>query len=667
MSTQTLAAPPVAPPDSPTDNETSLPSPPLAHSGPPLLASVTGLATSDAPAYVRRFKKLGSAEWMRNNRWLYQQPLATQVHVLLCLARLSLPLVGIDNQLLARIVFAYMDRPELLQGIDLSDDPDDAERVYIFELPSSIYGLLVERLSDPDIHIATVKRVLHTLLKNLITLLMGERPYHSRSHIITLYEKLRMLFISSTQPAGSAKFQQLVDTVVGLMKTYGPGSAAAHTHASAYRLKCLHTVHHALLTSTFRTLACQAHYEDLDVLFHYCRQTLRGSVMHWLSQLSTDEVNEIWHRCPHVVAYCTTKAFKLRSHFHPESAVAQRCTSLISGDELALLQGGGSAIQQLHDLTHHGTAKALWTRLQSYPVKTRRALLQRMMAELEAGPTTPDDAHTHTLARAVFETHARHIVRLMHIKADGLQTVVRFYTEELSWTAHALFATQKWSELTHTRLQQWVGLLQTLPMTTLHSFVTEMVGRMQRLHISPSQTLDFRTFQCIQSCEDKIGRLLAQPLSGVRDVAAVEAMLQNIGRLVCDHLQSFHVHRYTRIRHLVRCLLLLEHVLRQPEVTATPDETSSAVGTPHECAVCYNEVPGTLHTLRCGHAFHPECILQTAQFSSHVHHTLPYLAKCPYCMTEIQPKHEVMAAMHASAGPAVPSWRRALQYFVYPL
>ena len=135
--------------------------------------------------------------------------------------------------------------------------------------------------------------------------------------------------------------------------------------------------------------------------------------------------------------------------------------------------------------------------------------------------------------------------------------------------------------------------------------------------------------------------------------------MKTMGELLTLHVHAFQIHRYHWIRHLVRCLLLLDHVLAQPEYDG------GASGTQDECAICYNEVPGTMHTLPCGHAFHPECILQLAQFASHTRHVMPYLAKCPYCTTEIQPNQSTFNALQTD--PTTPTWRIALHYYVYTM
>lgn len=637
----------------------------------PLLAKASAVTSETAAAYAKEFKKLTPAEWHTNNRWLYVQPLSTQLHVLLCLTRYSLPLISIDTHLLARVVFEYMDRPdELMAGLSQAEQEEE----YVFELPSGIYGLLIERLSAPDVDDGTTKRVVETILKNVVRLITGERPYFSRTHIITLYEKLRSLFIATTLPGGSIKFVHLVETVAGLAKHRSASSATTSHNGSAYRMKCLQTVHHTLLASTFRTLACRAHYEDLDVLFHYCRQALRGSLLHWLSQLKPDEVDDIWIRCPHIKAYCQVGAFRMRTNFHPQSAIALKCASLMSPDEHLLVEGSssGSAIELLHSLSTEGTPKSLWTWLQRYPVQTRRTLVHRLMDELVAAEQaakggTAEDAVpvAYANAQAVFATYARQVVKLMHIKKDGLQHTIQFYTQHLKWSIQTLFATQKWTDITSSRLKQWLVAMTPVPLNILAEFVTAMVYSIQRQPPSQGGTLfTFRTFQRVQECESKIQCLLAQPLSHVRDVVTVRQMLKDIGGIVASHMQAFQMHRYQRVRHLVRCLLLLEHVLLCPEVTDT--STHGTTGTPGECAVCYNEVQGTLHTLQCGHSFHPECVLQLAQFSTHTRHALPFLAKCPYCMAEIQPKAEVHNLVH-TASPPMPEWRMALHYYVYTI
>lgn len=674
------------------------------HLARPLLASVASVGPEAAQAFVRRFRKLTPTEWMTNNRWLYVQPIATQLHVLLRLSKLELPLISIDSHLVANVVYEYMAHPTVLAqalALGMNDGaengegdntaphgtnpetpasaPSHDEEDHIFDLPSGIYSLLIERLSDPDVDHDTMKRVVQTILKNLVRLIAGDRPYFSRAHIITLYEKLRGLFLTTTTPTGSVKFAQLVETVAALSKYR---QAVATGHPSEYRMKCLQTVHHTLLATTFRTLVCRAHYEDLDVMFHYCRQALRGSLIHWLSQLNETELDAVWVRCPHVVAFCQMQAFKLRSQFHPQSAIALRCTSAMTTDEHQLLQGTGSAIKLLHRLNKDGTPKGLWSQLQVYPVHARRALVERLMDELEAvteavaetvaeadagsstdtntvaaetnAPSTPET----DCARALFTTHARPIVRMMTVKAPGFQRVVHFYTETMAWTIDKLFDTQSWTDMTRTRLQQWTTRLTPVPLRIVAGCFDSVVARMSRL-TNNTPTFNFRTHQCLQICEDKLRCLLRQPLAHVRDTPLIQRMLQCMGELVEMHMHAFQIHRYNQVRHLARCLLLLDYVLSQPE------STGSTTGTADECAICYNEVPGTMHTLGCGHAFHPECILQTTQFASHTRYALPYLAKCPYCMTEIQPRLPVFNALHTD--PTTPSWRLALHYYVYPV
>ena len=644
----------------------STPARPPPHRIPPVLATVTTVTADTATEYAKAFKRLTAIEWLTNNRWLYRQPLTTQLRVLLCLSRLSLPLGRIDTHVLANAVFEYMARPEaFMEALELSDTEQSQE--YTFELPSGIYGLLIERLSDPAVDCPTMTRVVQTILKNLVGLLGGDRPYFSRAHILTLYEKLRTLFVRSTTPTGSTRFAHLVETVVGLSKYRHALTPATGVHASEYRLKCLQTVHHTLLSTTFRTLACRAHYEDLDVLFHYCRQALRGSLLQWLSQLDTAEMDAVWARCPHMVAYCTTHAFKLRPQFHPQSAIALRCAAVMTTDEQQLLEGSGSAVARLHGLNSAGTPKGLWTRLQTYPVQARRMLLGRLMDELtkaadEGSPpggcdeaVSPD---ARDCARALFTTHARHIVRLMNVKVSDFERTLQFYQGPMAWTLDKVFDTQHWSDITRARLQQWMTHMPAVPLRTLRTFVDDMVGRMHRL-TNHTQAFNFRTHQCLQSAEDKLHSLLSQPLGQIRCVETVRHMMKALGELVALHMHAFQIHRYHRIRHLVRCLLLLDHVLARPECGG------GASGTPDECAICYNEVPGTMHTLACGHAFHPECVLQLAQFASHTRHVMPYLAKCPYCTAEIQPHQPTFNALHAD--PTTPPWRLALHYYVYTM
>lgn len=638
---------------------------PPPHRIPPLLSKVISVTTADTDTtanYVKKFKRLTAVEWLTNNRWLYHQSLTTQLRVLLCLTRLSLPLVRIDTHLLANAVFEYMARPEaLIEELALSEAEQSQE--YTFELPSGIYGLLIERLSEPAVDCATMTRVVQTILKNLVGLIGGDRPYFSRAHILTLYEKLRTLFIRATTPTGTPRFAHLVETVVGLSK-YRHALAPTAGSASEFRLKCLQTVHHTLLATTFRTLACRAHYEDLDVIFHYCRQALRSSLLQWLSQLDMTELDAVWSRCPHIVAYCLAHAFKLRPQFHPQSAIALKCAAVMTTDEQQLFEGTGSSIALLHGLNTDGTPKGLWTRLQTYPVQARRMLLGRLMDELDkmsnnedGGDTTPAS----NCARALFTTHARQIVRLMNVKVADFERVIHFYQGPMAWTVDKVFDTQRWSDITRARLQQWMSHLSAVPLRSLRTFVDDMVARMTRLtnhnNNNHTHTFNFRTLQCLQSTEDKLKCLLSHPLGHIRHIETVRHMLKALGELVAIHMNAFQINRYHRIRHLVRCLLLLEHVLTRPECNG------GAAGTPDECAICYNEVPGTMHTLACGHSFHPECVLQLAQFASHTRHMLPYLAKCPYCTSEIQPQQSVFHALHNDT--TTPEWRLALHCYVY--
>lgn len=620
---------------------------------PPLLSTIATLPETEQSLFIKRFKKLTPIEWMTNNRWFYRQSLTTQFRVLVSLTRLSLPLINLDSHTLANVVFEYMAHPEsLTTSLELTETEQTME--YVLELPASIYGLLIERLSDPNTNSETMKRVVQTILKNIVRLMTGDRPYFSRTHIITLYEKLRTVFITSTQATGSAKFANLVEIVVGLCKYR---ATSVTNHATQYRMKCLQTMHHTLLATTFRSLACRLHYEDIDVLFHYCRKSLRGSLIHWLSQLDTAEVDFVWTRCPHISAYCQTNAFKLRAHFHSDSPILNKCTAALSTDEELLVKGLGSAVDLLHKLNGEGTTKGLWSRLQAYPVQIRRKLFERIMTELEADTReTPSPAVT--CARAMFTTQARLIIRLMNIKNAHFEHTIHFYTQHLGWSTEKVFATQKWSDMTRARLQQWTETFHMVPLTIMADFINDMVARVRRL-MGNAHTFTFQTHHYLQMCEEKLSCILSKPLGNLRDVAIVQQILRVMGELVTDHLHSLQVHRYPRVRHFLRCMLLLEHMLLRPERNAGPS------GSHGECAICYNEESGSLHTLACGHAFHPECMIQSAQFAGIHTQATPFLAKCPYCMTEVQPHASTLNALHTHH--ATPQWRLALHYYVYAI
>ena len=154
------------------------------HRSSPVLATVTTVTADTAATYTKTFKRLTAIEWLTNNRWLYCQPLTTQLRVLLSLSRLSLPLGRIDTHILANAVFEYMARPEAyIEALALSETEQSQE--YTFELPSGIYGLLIERLSDPAVDCPTMTRVVQTILKNLVGLIGGEqheRVGGSRGH-----------------------------------------------------------------------------------------------------------------------------------------------------------------------------------------------------------------------------------------------------------------------------------------------------------------------------------------------------------------------------------------------------------------------------------------------------------------------------------------------------
>ena len=625
---------------------------PAPNCDPPLLSTVAALPEAERPLFIKRFKKLTPTQWMTNNRWFYLQSLATQFRVLVSLTRLSLPLIHLDSHMLANAVFEYMAHPESVTASLALTDAEQAME-YVFELPTSIYGLLIERLSDPNTHSETMKRVVQTILKNIVRLITGDRPYFSRTHIITLYEKLRILFITSTQPTGSAKFANLVEIVVGLGKCR---TTTVTNHATHYRIKCLRTVHHTLIATTFRSLACRLHYEDMDVLFHYCRKTLRGSLIHWLSQLDTSEADSVWTRCPHIAAYCRTNAFKLRTHFHPDTPILNKCTAALTTDEELLVKGHGSAVDLLHKLNVEGTTKGLWSRLQTFPVQIRRDLFERIMTELEADTTQAPPTPAAACARALFTAHARPIVCLMNIKTAHFEHMVRFYTQHLGWSTEKVFTTQKWSDMTRARLQQWTETFDKVPLSLVADFIHDMVARVRRL-MGDAHAFTFSTHQFLQMSEEKLRCLLSKPLGSLRDVALVQQILRVVGELVKDHLHSLQVHRYPRLRHFLRCMLLLEHMLLRPECDAGPP------GSPDECAICYNEESGSLHTLACGHAFHPECMVQSAQFAGSHTQATPFLAKCPYCMTEVQPHASTLNALHTHH--ATPPWRLALHYYVY--
>lgn len=632
------------------------------HKKAPILSTIYGVTSDSEQAYKKTFKKLTTADWMTNNRWLHAQSRDVQFRIIVHLTRLSLPLVNIDTYLLADILFDYMDRPEdMMKHMNATMK----ESEYVFELPSGVYGILIEKLSVPNVRNGTIQRVVQTIFKNIIRLVTSEQPYFSRTHVIMLYDKLRALFFTFTKPNGSSRFKHLVQTVVSLLK-YKP-SSLNNTPSLTYRIQCLQTVHHAIITSTFKMLACRKHYEDIDTLFHYCRQSLQKSVHQWLSQLDETDINIVWERCPQMTAYCKQKSCVFRSTclFHPQSAIAQRCSDLITKDEECLIQGIGSTIETL-DRVHQSniSKKTRWALLQTFPIIVRRNIVLRLMTEVSVFSDTDANINKDALndTRKLFQTNVSSIVKLMHIRKEDLQKLVHFYTNVFGISAYDLFVTQKWSTLTATRLSLWLQHTNTISLKLYDTFLQDLESRMNSLKPSNGIVFTFRMAKALRGNELKLRKLIEHPIDTVRNVTIVQDCLQRMGTILTKHIQFFQQPSQKSYLRFVRCFLLLEYVLKLPEASHNAQE--STTGTPDECAICYNEVEGSLHTLPCGHAFHPECMFKLTQHSASGNRVLPYLARCPYCMSEIEPKETIVQSLQTES---LPTWRRALYYYVYKL
>mgnify|MGYP006219477239 CR=1 FL=1 len=645
-----------------TDAETKLPSANLPpHKKAPILSTIHELTSDTEAAYKKSFKKLTTAEWMTNNRWLQAQSRDVQFRIIVHLTHLSVPLVNIDTYLLADILFDYMDRPEDMMK-QMCATMKDSE--YVFELPSGVYGILIEKLSLPHVQNGTIQRVVQIIFKNVIRLVTGECPYFSRTHVIMLYDKLRSLFFTFTKPNGSSRFEHLVQTVVSLSKC--KLSSQNHPPSLNYRIQCLQTVHHAIIMSTFKMLACREHFEDIDTLFHYCRQSLQKTTHQWLSQLDETDINIVWERCPQITAYCKQKSCVFRSTglFHPHSAIAQKCSGLITKDEEYLIQGIGSTIETL-DRVHQSdtSSKTRWALLQSFPITVRRSIVLRLMTEVcsESHANMDEDALDQT--RELFQTNVSAIVKLMHIRKQDLQTLVQFYTNVFGMSAYDLFTTQKVSTLTATRLTLWLQHIDAISLKLYDVFLQDVESRTNRLYPSNGIVFNFRLAKALRGNELKLRKLMEHPIDTVRDLTTVQGCLQRMGTILTKHIPFFQQPSQKTYLRLVRCLLLLEYLLKLPE--APHDPQTSTTGTPDECAICYNEVEGSLHTLPCGHAFHPECMFKLTQHSASSDRVLPYLAKCPYCMREIEPKETIVQSLQQT--DSLPTWKKALYYYVYKL
>lgn len=632
------------------------------HKKAPILSTIHGVKSDSEAAYKKTFKKLTTAEWMTNNCWLHSQSRDVQFRIIVHLTRLSLPLVNIDTYLLADILFDYMDRPEDMMK-QMSATMKESE--YVFELPSGVYGILIEKLSVPNVRDETIQRVVQTIFKNIIRLVTREQPYFSRTHVIMLYDKLRALFFTFTKPFGSSRFAYLVQTVVSLLK-YKPSQN--NTPSLTYRIQCLQTVHHAIITSTFKMLACRKHYEDIDTLFHYCRQSLQKAVHQWLSQLDETEMNIVWERCAQITAYCKQKSCVFRSTclFHPQSAIAQRCSGLITKDEECLIQGIGSTIETL-DRVHQSnmSKKTRWALLQTFPIIVRRNIVLRLMTEVSVFSDTDaninKDAFNDT--KKLFQTNVPSIVKLMHIRKEDLQKLVHFYTSVFGMSAYDLLATQKWSTLTTTRLTLWLQHTNTISLKLYDIFLQDLESRMNSFKPSNGIVFTFRMAKALRGNALKLRKLIEHPIDTVRNLNTVQDCLQRMGTILTKHIQFFQQPSQKSYLRFVRCFLLLEYVLKLPEVSH--NEQASTTGTPGECAICYNEVEGSLHMLPCGHSFHPECMFKLTQHSASGNCVLPYLARCPYCMSEIEPKDTIVQSLQQTE--SLPTWKRALYYYVYKL
>jgi hypothetical protein len=234
---------------------------------------------------------------------------------------------------------------------------------------------------------------------------------------------------------------------------------------------------------------------------------------------------------------------------------------------------------------------------------------------------------------------------------SGFVQTVEFYARHLQWDAPRLFATQKFRDLTRNHLDAW---LERTPVSlrALIPWIEEFRDRLAQLHPTDEHHVSLPTSKWLTRLEDCLGRFLCHSFVDVQDTASVHALVTRLGTMIHAHLGMFRYNSFRWLRHFVRCVLVLRHVLDQPvDPTAEP------------CVLCDGAVSGCQHVLECGHAFHPECILQVAQFTTPAQYVRPYLTRCPYCTAEVMPQAATFAHAHTTDTPA---HELALLYYVYP-
>lgn len=622
----------------------------------PLLARIDAVlmdTTASTVPFKRAYGRLRDRDWIHNNRWLYRQPVAVQRSVVLRLTRLHLTLKHVEPDILVRAVIHCM-----VSSVDAPDALDTAPDC--FDLSTKVYVMLLDTVAQPDMSDNAIMRVVEMIVTNVVRRLTCSAVYFPHAHIAAMYDKLYILLVHASTPTGSARFRVLVHA---LAQSVRPLRGLALPPGPMARLRGLLRLHRQQVVALFRTLVCRGHFEDADTLYASNRQGVRGSVVHWLGCLDDGDVTEVWTRCPETVAYCKAHATRLHSTL-PPGPVASRCRTLLQPSEQHVLTGDATA----YDLCALVCAepKGIRIALERYPAVTQRGLVAGLLAVVTASNDSDGDGNASSVTAdqvanvlKFCRDHPAYVLARMRgvpstSEGTGFAQTVGFYARYLQWDAARLFATQKFRDLTRNRLDAW---LERTPVSlrVMIPWMEEVRDRLAQLH--PTNDHHFSHFSLPMSkwltrSEDCLGRFLCHSFADVRDTVSVQALVTLLGKMIHAHLGMFRYTSFRCLRHFVRCVLVLRHVLDQP-----------AVATADPCVLCDGAVAGCQHVLECGHVFHPECILQVAQFTTPAQYVSPYLMRCPYCTAEVMPKAATFEHAHTTNTPA---HELALLYYVYP-
>lgn len=320
-------------------------------------ASESESSETDAKVYGVSFRRLTQGEWCVVNRWLHKQTRLDQATFLFRCVRHEVPLRYFDTLTLGNILLDY--------GVGATAPCEHIWR-HVLRKHATVHATLLSRAAEATLPRASFDRLIRLLLHAMAHVMLRDHLVITPSQVVMFYERLQFALLRvsdrgrhdethgvSGEDSASDRFTHFIVTIaeafneVLQLKGARASVGAASRRYNPYRVLRLRKVHSIYITTVFQSLSARGQFVHMDKVFQFNLSTLAPLMRSWLPNVDTQDVAHVWHRCPHIRAFCVDVTVRWQTVLRRNDALWARCRANASPVLLAVHDCGFAAIVPL--------------------------------------------------------------------------------------------------------------------------------------------------------------------------------------------------------------------------------------------------------------------------------------------------------------------------------